>query len=94
MVGFLLFCVVGFFTVAFGQQTPSKIVLKTICENGTEGCTVEKNCTWIIGAKSRSFRFGNQQNQRNLKKFFSEPTKSPGLESELQPNKNFSTRYI
>jgi Leucine-rich repeat (LRR) protein len=53
MVGLLLFCVVGFFTVAFGQQAPSKVVFKAICENGTEGCTVERDCGSIIASSQK-----------------------------------------
>jgi hypothetical protein len=56
MVGLFVFCVVGFFTVAFGQQAPSKIVFKTICGNGTEGCTVERNCSSSISAPSQRIR--------------------------------------
>jgi Leucine-rich repeat (LRR) protein len=56
MVGLLLFCVVGFFTVAFGQQAPSKIVFKAICGNGTEGCFVERNCDSSISAEGQRIR--------------------------------------
>jgi hypothetical protein len=61
MVGLLVFCVVGFFTVAFGQQAPSKIVFKAICGNGTEGCTVERNCSSSIGAWSQKIRLIEDQ---------------------------------
>jgi hypothetical protein len=56
MVGLLIFCVVGFFTMAFGQQAPSKIVFKAICGNGTEGCTVERNCDLSIIATIQKIR--------------------------------------
>jgi hypothetical protein len=56
MVGLLIFCVVGFFTLAFGQQAPSKIVFKAICGNGTEGCTVERSCDSRIGAAGQRIR--------------------------------------
>jgi hypothetical protein len=56
MVGLLLFCVVGFFTLAFGQQTSNQITFKTICGNGTEGCTVERNCSLRIDGTSQRIR--------------------------------------
>jgi hypothetical protein len=61
MVGLLVFCVVGFFTGAFGQQAPSKIVFKTICGNGTEGCTVEENCDSKIVAAYERIRLIDDQ---------------------------------
>jgi hypothetical protein len=56
MVGFLLFCVVGFFTVAFGQQAPNQVIFKTICEDGTVGCNWKENCSSRIFAQRERIR--------------------------------------
>jgi Leucine-rich repeat (LRR) protein len=68
MVGFLLFCVVGFFAGAFGQQAPNLITFKTICGNGMSGCTVETNCTLNIRASLGKIRIIEDSTLSNCSK--------------------------
>jgi Leucine-rich repeat (LRR) protein len=56
VVGLLLFCI-GFFGRGSAQEEPgNQITFKTICENGTIGCTMKENCSSVVNATGKTIR--------------------------------------